>query len=216
MARIETRRTVLLPAGIFYWNGTSSPARGGTPFLVARWFGALSCGRGALAALHRGVGWATGRPVENHRGAESTLHVFPCDSSQRRKSFILTRCSTAGCLTRTFNSVTPSPISSTQMSPVQDSQRLRHRLVQRLRGVPCWSCYARPGDHRNRADGNRSHRRRYPQVRAHHCLVRIASRRSPLRPASVHRPARQAPVANLLEPPGHEIGEHLCTQHLCI
>src|ERR1017187_8210965 len=117
MARLETRMTVLLPAGLFYWNGTSSPARGGTPFLVARRFGALSCGRGALAALHRGVGWATGRPVENHRGAESTLHVFPCDSSQRRKSFILTRCSTAGWLTRTFNSVTPSPISSTQMPP---------------------------------------------------------------------------------------------------
>src|ERR1035438_8037663 len=60
MARIETRRTVLLPAGIFYWNGTSSPARGGTPFLVARRFGALPCGRGAFAALHRGGGWATG------------------------------------------------------------------------------------------------------------------------------------------------------------
>src|ERR1039457_5105530 len=117
MARIETRRTVLLPAGTFCWNGTSSPARGGTPFLVARRFGALPCGRGAFAALHRGVGWATGRPVEDHRGAESTLHVFPCDSSQRRKSFILTLCSTAGCLTRTFNSVNPSPISSTHWSP---------------------------------------------------------------------------------------------------
>src|ERR1039457_1930930 len=43
--------------------------------------------------------------------------VLPCDSSHRRKSFILTICSTAGCLTRTFNSVSPSPISSTQMSP---------------------------------------------------------------------------------------------------
>src|ERR1017187_4229129 len=43
--------------------------------------------------------------------------VLPCDSSHRLKSFILTLCSTAGCLTRTFNSVNPSPISSTQMSP---------------------------------------------------------------------------------------------------
>ena len=53
--------------------------------------------------------------------------------------------------------------------------------------------YARPRDHRNRADGNQRHRRRFHQVRAHRCLVRIASRRSPLRPASVHEPARRAP-----------------------
>src|ERR1039458_1834330 len=43
--------------------------------------------------------------------------VLPCDSSHRLKSFILPLCSTAGCLTRTFNSVNPSPISSTQVSP---------------------------------------------------------------------------------------------------
>jgi hypothetical protein len=43
---------------------------------------------------------------------------LPFDSSHRLK--ILDphlMCSTAGCLTRTFNSVSPSPISSTQMSP---------------------------------------------------------------------------------------------------
>jgi len=43
--------------------------------------------------------------------------VLPWLSSHRLKSFILTLCSTAGCFTRTFNSVNPSPISSTHMSP---------------------------------------------------------------------------------------------------
>ena len=38
--------------------------------------------------------------------------VLPWLFSHRLKSFIRTRCSTAGCLTRTFNSVNPSPISS--------------------------------------------------------------------------------------------------------
>src|ERR1035437_7113350 len=57
--------------------------------------------------------------------------------------------------------------------------------------------HARPGDHRDRADGNQRHRRRYHQVRAHRRLVRVASRRSPLRPASVYGPARQALVGNL-------------------
>ncbi len=56
---------------------------------------------------------------------------------------------------------------------------------------------ARPGDHRNRADGNQRHRRRCRQVRAHHCLVRMPSRRSTLRPASAHGPARQARAASL-------------------
>src|ERR1017187_9554759 len=42
--------------------------------------------------------------------------VFPCDSSHRLKSFIRTLCSTTGCLTRTFNSVSPSPVSSTPWS----------------------------------------------------------------------------------------------------
>src|SRR5580765_2017641 len=74
MAGIETGRVTFLPAGIFDWNGTSSRARGRTPLPVARRFGTLSGGRGALVAAHGRTGRATSRPVEDHHRAESTLH----------------------------------------------------------------------------------------------------------------------------------------------
>jgi len=70
-------------------------------------------------------------------------------------------CSTAGCLIDAHSHLRQALADLLQpLVLAQDSQRLCHRLVQRFRGVPCWSCYARPGDHRNRADGNRCHRRR--------------------------------------------------------
>src|SRR5580658_370143 len=74
MARIETGGTALLPAGILYRNGTSSATLGGTPLPVARRFGPLPGGRGALTTFHRSVGRAIGRPIEDHRRSESAMH----------------------------------------------------------------------------------------------------------------------------------------------
>ena len=57
-------------------------------------------------------------PAPSASSSSCTPLAFPLWlSSHRLKSSIRTRCLTAGCLTRTFNSVNPSPISSTHWSP---------------------------------------------------------------------------------------------------